>query len=77
MYIHLLAVPVTASVPSNGNSDSLQNGGHDRLTHHERRIHSVKVECFEFILPVINVFYYKYKVRSLKCVDRAGVSTLV
>jgi hypothetical protein len=51
--------------------------GYDRLTDHERRLQNVKVACFEFIMPVINVFLYKFKVRSLKCVDRAGASALL
>jgi len=37
---------------------SLHNVGHDRLTDHERRLQNVKVVCFEFIMPVMNVFLY-------------------
>jgi hypothetical protein len=44
--------------PGNGDSESLQNVGYDRQTDHDRRFQNVKVACFEFIMPVINVFLY-------------------
>ncbi|GFG34542.1 hypothetical protein Cfor_11895 [Coptotermes formosanus] len=71
------AESATAPASSNGGSDSLQNVGQNRLTHHERRLHTVKVACFEFILPVVNVVCYRCKVISLQCVHRARVSALV
>jgi putative Mn2+ efflux pump MntP len=51
--------------------------GYDRLADHKRRFKNVKVACFEFIMPVINVFCIKFMVRYLKCVDRVGASALI